>query len=220
MIQGAHRQSIAVLQQLPFISSLYSATTSASIAGKLFGFVLGVGIVEEATKALPIWWLYLHKRNPDSLNTIVFLGCVSGFAFGIAEATKYSMARAAGSRGLFRLIRQLCERGSQLARRVDFETHHHHELALELAGFLYHQLQFDGRAELGDVQRSSVDGIEFQNAAGVQIRNRLAQLAWERHGVAANETRRRYVLPSEFGAHRSSVDGMAPVTVRPQTCHS
>jgi RsiW-degrading membrane proteinase PrsW (M82 family) len=75
---------VLVLQQLPFISSLYSATTSASIAGKLFGFVLGVGIVEEATKALPIWWLYLHKRNPDSLNTIVFLGCVSGFAFGIA----------------------------------------------------------------------------------------------------------------------------------------
>jgi RsiW-degrading membrane proteinase PrsW (M82 family) len=96
MIQGAHRQSIAVLQQLPFISSLYSATTSASIAGKLFGFVLGVGIVEEATKALPIWWLYLHKRNPDSLNTIVFLGCVSGFAFGIAEATKYSISYALG----------------------------------------------------------------------------------------------------------------------------
>lgn len=87
---------VLVLQQLPFISSLYSATTSASIAGKLFGFVLGVGIVEEATKALPIWWLYLHKRNPDSLNTIVFLGCVSGFAFGIAEATKYSISYALG----------------------------------------------------------------------------------------------------------------------------
>jgi len=87
---------VLALQQLPFVSSLYSAAASASIAGRLFGFVLGVGIVEEATKALPIWWLYLHKRNLDSLNTIVFLGCVSGFAFGIAEATKYSISYALG----------------------------------------------------------------------------------------------------------------------------
>ena len=87
---------VLVLQRLPFISSLYSATTSASIVGRLFGFVLGVGIIEEATKALPLYWLYLHKRNVDSLNTIVFLGCVSGFAFGIAEATNYSISYALG----------------------------------------------------------------------------------------------------------------------------
>ena len=87
---------VLILQRLPFISSLYSATNSASIAGRLFGFVFGVGLVEEATKALPIWWLYLHKRNSDSLNTIVFLGCVSGFAFGIAEATNYSISYALG----------------------------------------------------------------------------------------------------------------------------
>jgi hypothetical protein len=43
-------------------------------------------------------------------------------------------------------------------RRVDLQTHHHHELAGE-------------------------------NAAGVQIRNRLPQFAWERHGVG--RTRRR-----------------------------
>ena len=87
---------VLTLQQFPFVSSLYSATTSASIAGRLFGFVLGVGILEEATKALPIWWLYIHKRSSDNLNTIVFLGCVSGFAFGIAEATKYSVSYALG----------------------------------------------------------------------------------------------------------------------------
>ena len=87
---------VLILQQLPFISSLYSATTSASIAGRLLGFVFGVGIIEEATKALPIWWLYLHKRNVDSLSTVVFLGCVSGFAFGIAEGTGYSISYALG----------------------------------------------------------------------------------------------------------------------------
>jgi RsiW-degrading membrane proteinase PrsW (M82 family) len=87
---------VLMLQRLPFIDSLYSATTSASIAGRLFGFVFGVGIIEEATKALPIWWLYLYKRNVDSLSTIVFLGCVSGFAFGIAEGTGYSISYALG----------------------------------------------------------------------------------------------------------------------------
>jgi len=87
---------VLILQRLPFVSSLYSVTRSASIAGRLLGFVFGVGIVEEATKALPIWWLYLHKRNVDSLNTIVFLGCVSGFAFGIAESTNYSISYALG----------------------------------------------------------------------------------------------------------------------------
>ncbi len=85
-----------ILQQLPFVSSLYSATNSASIVGRLIGFVLGVGIVEELTKALPIWWLYVHKRNEDSLSTIVFLGCISGFAFGVAEAVNYSLAYVLG----------------------------------------------------------------------------------------------------------------------------
>jgi RsiW-degrading membrane proteinase PrsW (M82 family) len=87
---------VLILQQLPFVSSLYSATRSASIVGRLFGFVFGVGIIEEATKALPVWWRYVHNRNVDSLNTIVFLGCVSGFAFGIAEATNYSISYALG----------------------------------------------------------------------------------------------------------------------------
>ena len=85
-----------MLQQLPVVSSLYSATDSASIVGKLFGFVGGVGVVEEAVKILPVWWLYVHKRNEDSLSTIVFLGCISGFAFGVAEAVSYSIAYARG----------------------------------------------------------------------------------------------------------------------------
>lgn len=85
-----------LLQQLPFISSLYDATNSASIFGRLVGFVGGVGVVEEITKILPIWWLYVHKKNKDGLGTIVFLGCVSGFAFGVAEAVNYSLSYALG----------------------------------------------------------------------------------------------------------------------------
>jgi RsiW-degrading membrane proteinase PrsW (M82 family) len=84
------------LQQLPFVSSLYSATNSSSLAANLVGFVCGVGVLEETTKVLPIWWLYVYNRNEDSLSTIVFLGCISGFAFGVAEAADYSITYALG----------------------------------------------------------------------------------------------------------------------------
>jgi len=87
---------VLLLQQAPFFSSLYSATASASIFGKLIGFVFGVGILEETAKALPIWWIYIHRHKEDSLNTIVFLGCISGFAFGVAEAANYSLSYALG----------------------------------------------------------------------------------------------------------------------------
>jgi RsiW-degrading membrane proteinase PrsW (M82 family) len=85
---------VLAIQQVPGVSSLYSATDSASIAGKLVGFVFGVGVLEESAKALPIWWLYAHQNKEDSLSTIVFLGCISGFAFGVAEAARYSITYA------------------------------------------------------------------------------------------------------------------------------
>jgi RsiW-degrading membrane proteinase PrsW (M82 family) len=87
---------VLALQQLPLISSLYADTNSNSLAANLFGFVCGVGVLEESAKALPIWWLYVHSKNEDKLSTIVFLGCVSGFAFGIAEAARYSISYAFG----------------------------------------------------------------------------------------------------------------------------
>lgn len=85
-----------LVQQLPIISSLYSATESASIVGRLIGFVCGVGILEECVKILPVWWIYIHREEQDSLSTIVFLGCISGFAFGVAEAANYSISYALG----------------------------------------------------------------------------------------------------------------------------
>lgn len=87
---------VLLLQQLPIVSSLYSAAQSTSIVGRLIGFVCGVGVLEECAKVLPVWWLYVHKTNEDSLSTIVFLGCVSGFAFGVAEAANYSISYALG----------------------------------------------------------------------------------------------------------------------------
>jgi protease PrsW len=83
-----------MLQQLPIVSSLYSAAQGESIFERLIGLVCGVGVVEESVKILPVWWLYVHKRNEGSLSTIVFLGCISGFAFGVAEAVNYSLSYA------------------------------------------------------------------------------------------------------------------------------
>jgi len=68
----------------------------AIVVGVLLGFVIGVGVLEECAKVLPVWWIYVHKKNVDNLSTIVFLGCVSGFAFGVAEAVNYSISYALG----------------------------------------------------------------------------------------------------------------------------
>jgi RsiW-degrading membrane proteinase PrsW (M82 family) len=87
---------VLIIQRLPVVSSFYSAANSASLVGRLIGFVCGVGVVEECAKVLPIWWLYVHEQHDESLSTIVFLGCVSGFAFGVAEAANYSISYALG----------------------------------------------------------------------------------------------------------------------------
>lgn len=82
------------MQQWPVIRDLYSETTSTSLAGRALGFVFGVGIMEEATKALPLWWRFVYKKDATSPRECAFLGCVSGLAFGVVEAVSYSMIYA------------------------------------------------------------------------------------------------------------------------------
>jgi RsiW-degrading membrane proteinase PrsW (M82 family) len=81
-------------QQLPVIKSFYAETESANLVGQLFGYVFGVGIMEEATKALPLWWRYIHKKEPVTPREAAFVGCTSGLAFGVAEAVTYSIMYA------------------------------------------------------------------------------------------------------------------------------
>jgi RsiW-degrading membrane proteinase PrsW (M82 family) len=87
---------VLFIQQLPLINLLYAATESEWMPGRLIGFVCGVGVLEETAKIIPLWWIFMHRRNQDDLSTIVFLGCVSGFGFGVAEAAKYSISYALG----------------------------------------------------------------------------------------------------------------------------
>jgi hypothetical protein len=51
------------------------------------GFVVGVGLVEEAAKGLPVWLFTERTARPV---THAHAGVVSGLGFGIAEAVSYS----------------------------------------------------------------------------------------------------------------------------------
>lgn len=90
---------VVILQRtLPF-SLLYAGTQIQGELGflpRLLGFILGVGIVEEGTKALPLY-LFCYRRNYDASPLMYsFIGAVSGLAFGVAEAVNYSYLYANG----------------------------------------------------------------------------------------------------------------------------
>lgn len=48
---------VLTLQQFPIISALYDATEWSFSPFRLIGFVAGVGLLEEAAKLLPVFWL-------------------------------------------------------------------------------------------------------------------------------------------------------------------
>ena len=82
---------LLVAQQLPVIKTFYSGTHSKSLLFRLAGFVLGVGILEETCKALPLLLFVLRKKEVISLKSGIFLGMMSGFGFALAEVVQYSM---------------------------------------------------------------------------------------------------------------------------------
>lgn len=90
---------VILLQQFPPFNVLYAGTQIQGELGflpRLLGFVLGVGVVEEGTKALPIY-LFCYKRNVNASPLMYsFIGAVSGLAFGVSEAVNYSYLYAHG----------------------------------------------------------------------------------------------------------------------------
>lgn len=83
-----------VLYRLPWISVVVAASRDPSLLLRLPGNILGVGIVEELVKAIPVLWIFMRNREPGTTREIVYLGCVSGFAFGVTEAVMYSVVYA------------------------------------------------------------------------------------------------------------------------------
>jgi protease PrsW len=90
---------LLLFQQVPPFRTLYHAINHGLLF-RLVGFVLGVGVLEELCKALPVYLLlYRPKRLNDPLSA-AFYGAMSGLGFAIAEGVAYSFRYASGlSRG-------------------------------------------------------------------------------------------------------------------------
>ena len=74
-----------------FIGWSYQAIYSSSFSDRLIGFIFGVGLCEELTKLLPLFYLVLINKAVSlksriSYVSFVFIGFLSGVGFGIGEA--------------------------------------------------------------------------------------------------------------------------------------
>lgn len=85
---------LLIVQQIPFFKLLYMASDQSSLLLQLFGFIFGVGILEEVCKALPVYLLLLRPGKLSDPLTAAFYGAMSGLGFAIAEGASYSMLYA------------------------------------------------------------------------------------------------------------------------------
>jgi RsiW-degrading membrane proteinase PrsW (M82 family) len=79
------------LPRWPGVNCLYSFTESNSILFKLTGFIFGVGLLEEAAKAIPLLMILHRAKEPYIPQSLVFYGLMSGIAFGVFEGVQYQM---------------------------------------------------------------------------------------------------------------------------------
>jgi len=90
---------LLIIQRVPPFSLLYVATKSSNIVGQLLGFVLGVGVLEEICKAIPVYlFLYKQDKLTEPLSP-AFYGAMSGLGFAIAEGAHYSLIYASNVLG-------------------------------------------------------------------------------------------------------------------------
>ena len=93
-------------QRIPPFSIFYSAihVNNLDIISQIVGFVLGVGLLEESCKALPVYLFLLRAGRLNNPLTSAFYGAMSGLGFAIAEGANYSVMYALGlERGDLRL---------------------------------------------------------------------------------------------------------------------
>lgn len=81
---------LLALQKLPIIRDLYASTDSMSFTMRVFGYVFGVGLLEELCKAVPLLIFGLRKGKIKGIRDGVFLGLMSGFGFAAAEGVQYT----------------------------------------------------------------------------------------------------------------------------------
>jgi protease PrsW len=81
------------VQRVPPFNLLYAAIGWGLIP-RLFGFIFGVGILEETCKALSLYFFLLRPRRLDNPLTAAFYGAMSGLGFAVAEGATYSLGYA------------------------------------------------------------------------------------------------------------------------------
>ena len=79
------------LPALPGISGLYALIDSPNIMLRLVGFIFGVGVLEEAVKAVPLLIILYRAKEPYVPQSMVFYGLMSGISFGVYEGVQYQM---------------------------------------------------------------------------------------------------------------------------------
>lgn len=82
---------VGLLARLPLLRELAGAAHAGEFLKRLVGTVFGVGLSEELVKAIPLLWIFVRNREPGTVREITYLGCISGFAFGVSEAVYYSV---------------------------------------------------------------------------------------------------------------------------------
>jgi RsiW-degrading membrane proteinase PrsW (M82 family) len=79
------------LPNWPGINILYGFAHSSSAILRLIGFIFGVGLLEEAVKAIPLILIIWRAKEPYIPQSLVFYGLMSGIAFGVFEGVQYQM---------------------------------------------------------------------------------------------------------------------------------
>lgn len=78
-------------QNIPLLRDIYELADGDHFLERLFGMVVGIGLMEEICKALPLLLFGLRKGTLRSVREGLFLGFMSGLGFAAAEGVAYSL---------------------------------------------------------------------------------------------------------------------------------
>ena len=86
---------LLLFQRIPPFTEFYEAS-KLGFVHRLLGSIFGVGLLEEACKALPVYFLLLRQQKLSDPHSAAFYGAMSGLGFAIAEGAAYSIRYAFG----------------------------------------------------------------------------------------------------------------------------
>lgn len=81
-------------QETSLMQALYGMALSNDPWLRLLGFLFGVGVLEEVSKALPLLFGIFVLKKGGTPYDVIFIGIVCGLAFGVAESLGYMLGIA------------------------------------------------------------------------------------------------------------------------------